>query len=74
MYVQWPNRERRAEISEVLRMEGFEGCMGFVDGTTIPLFQRPGFDGETFFDRKKRYSLNAQIQGVQEDATARELI
>ncbi|KAI7964478.1 hypothetical protein MJO29_002576 [Puccinia striiformis f. sp. tritici] len=61
MYVQWPNRERRAEISEVLRMEGFEGCMGFVDGTTIPLFQRPGFDGETFFDRKKRYSLNAQI-------------
>ncbi|POW06436.1 hypothetical protein PSTT_08985 [Puccinia striiformis] len=61
MYVQWPNRERRAEISEVLRMEGFERCVGFVDGTTIPLFQRPGFDGETFFDCKKRYSLNAQI-------------
>jgi hypothetical protein len=25
------------------------------------MFQRPGFDGEVFFDRKKRYSLNAQI-------------
>ncbi|POW13964.1 hypothetical protein PSTT_03270 [Puccinia striiformis] len=23
--------------------------------------ERPGFDGETFFDRKKRYSLNTQI-------------
>ncbi|POW16278.1 hypothetical protein PSTT_01459 [Puccinia striiformis] len=69
-YVRWPDAQRRAEISEVLRKEGFEGCVGFVDGTTIPLFQRPGFDGETFFDRKKRYSLNTQIQGLQEDAAS----
>ncbi|KAI7965720.1 hypothetical protein MJO29_001468 [Puccinia striiformis f. sp. tritici] len=60
-YMRWPDAQRRAEISEVLRKEGFEGCVGFVDGTTIPLFQRPGFDGKTFFDRKKRYSLNTQI-------------
>ncbi|POW16308.1 hypothetical protein PSTT_01455 [Puccinia striiformis] len=71
-YVRWPDAQRRAEISEVLRKEGFEGCVGFVDGTTIPLFQRPGFDGKTFFDRKKRYSLNTQIQGVQEDAASRQ--
>ena len=44
-----------------MRKEGFPGCVGFVDGTTIPMFQRLGFDGEVFFDRKKRYSLNAQI-------------
>ncbi|EFP91930.2 uncharacterized protein PGTG_17957 [Puccinia graminis f. sp. tritici CRL 75-36-700-3] len=61
VYVQWPDKDRRAEISEVMRMEGFSGCVGFVDGTTIPIFQRPGFDGETFFDRKKRYFMNAQI-------------
>ncbi|KNF01695.1 hypothetical protein PSTG_05122 [Puccinia striiformis f. sp. tritici PST-78] len=60
-YIRWPDAQRRAEISEVLRKEGFEGCVGFVDGTTIPLFQRPGFDGKTFFDHKKRYSLNTQI-------------
>jgi hypothetical protein len=34
---------------------------GFVDGTTIPIFQRPGFDGETFFNCKKQYLMNAQI-------------
>ncbi|PLW48657.1 hypothetical protein PCASD_03429 [Puccinia coronata f. sp. avenae] len=60
-YVQWPNKDRCTEISDVMRKEGFPGCVGFVDGTTIPMFQRPGFDGEVFFDRKKRYSLNAQI-------------
>jgi hypothetical protein len=44
-----------------MKNEGFEGCVGFVDGTTFPIFQRPGKDGEVFFDRKKRYSLTAQV-------------
>ncbi|EFP82516.1 uncharacterized protein PGTG_08472 [Puccinia graminis f. sp. tritici CRL 75-36-700-3] len=60
-YVVWPDAARRAEISEVMSREGFRGCVGFVDGTTIPMFQRPGYDGEVFFDRKRRYSINAQI-------------
>ncbi|MBW0460393.1 hypothetical protein O181_000108 [Austropuccinia psidii MF-1] len=44
-----------------MKSEGFEGCVGFIDGTTFPLYQKPGFDGEIYFDRKKPYSLNAQI-------------
>jgi hypothetical protein len=44
-----------------MKNEGFEGCVGFVDGTTFPIFQRPGKDGEVFFNRKKRYLLNAQV-------------
>ena len=36
-YIGWPNQERRQEISEVMKAEGFNGCVGFVDGTTIPL-------------------------------------
>lgn len=32
-----------------------------VDGTFIPLFQKPTYFGETFFDRKSNYSLNVQI-------------
>ncbi|KAA1082731.1 hypothetical protein PGT21_012409 [Puccinia graminis f. sp. tritici] len=38
-YVVWPDSARRAEISEVMSREGFRGCVGFVDGTTIPMFQ-----------------------------------
>ncbi|EHS64701.1 uncharacterized protein PGTG_22337 [Puccinia graminis f. sp. tritici CRL 75-36-700-3] len=60
-HVVWPDRYRRAEISEVMKDEGFPGCVGFVDGTTIPLHQRPGLDGEVYWDRKKKYSVNCQI-------------
>lgn len=44
-----------------MSLGGFPGCVGFIDGTTFPMYQRAGVDGETFFDRKKRYSINAQI-------------
>ena len=30
------------------------------DGSTIPLFQKPGYYGETFYNRKSTYSLNCQ--------------
>jgi hypothetical protein len=60
-FLLWPDTERRREISGVMKAEGFEGCVGFVDGTTIPLYQRPSIDGEVFFDRKKRYSINCQV-------------
>jgi hypothetical protein len=44
-----------------MQLEGFNGCVGFVEGTTFPLFKRPGMDGEVIFDRKKQYLINAQI-------------
>jgi hypothetical protein len=35
-----------------------------VDGTTVPLFQKPGFHGEAYFDRSSQYSLNLQVSYV----------
>lgn len=32
-----------------------------VDGTTFPLFQKPGHYGEAYFDKSSRYSLNVQV-------------
>jgi hypothetical protein len=32
-----------------------------VDGTTIPLFQKPGLHREAWFDRSSRYSMNSQL-------------
>ena len=32
-----------------------------VDGTLVPLSVRPGYYGNTFFDRKSNYSLNIQV-------------
>lgn len=35
-------------------------CM--VDGTPIVLFQKPGYHGKAYFDRKSNYSLNLQVR------------
>lgn len=55
-WICWPDEQRRREISEVLTLDGFPGCIGFIDGTTIPLSQKPAIDGETYYDRKSRYN------------------
>ncbi|KIK18447.1 hypothetical protein PISMIDRAFT_80684, partial [Pisolithus microcarpus 441] len=40
---------------------GWRGGFLCVDGSPINLFQKPGWHGEGFFDRKSRYSLSAQV-------------
>ncbi|POW22280.1 hypothetical protein PSHT_01387 [Puccinia striiformis] len=52
--ISWPTEAERLELSQVLQEEGFPGCVGFVDGTTIPLSQKPPKDGSHYWDRKKR--------------------
>jgi len=32
-----------------------------IDGNLIPLYQKPTFFGEAYFDRKSNYSLNVQL-------------
>src|SRR3954469_120106 len=59
--IHWPSQEERAQIRDDLAPLGFPGCIGFIDGTTLPLSQRPGRCGEAYFDRKHRYSINAQV-------------
>ena len=38
-------------------------CDGFcmVDGTLIPLFEKPGHHREAYFDQKSNYSMNFQV-------------
>ena len=32
-----------------------------LDGITIPIFEKPHYFGESFYDRKAQYSINARI-------------
>ena len=32
-----------------------------MDGTLVPLADKPGYHGEAYFDRKSNYSLNVQV-------------
>ncbi|KAF9200375.1 hypothetical protein BGZ59_003345, partial [Podila verticillata] len=43
-WIMWPNPKRRKEIGQVMKKEGFPSCIGFIDGTTIPLSQKPALD------------------------------
>ena len=41
---------------------GWQNGIFAADGSAIPLFQKPGYFGETFYDRKSTYSMNYQVQ------------
>lgn len=60
--VKWPDAAERVSISERFGQEhGIWGGVGVIDGTPAHIFQRPHVDGETFFTRKQRYSMNVQL-------------
>ncbi|MBW0563867.1 hypothetical protein O181_103582, partial [Austropuccinia psidii MF-1] len=49
-----PKIKQKRDISQLMQAEGFPGCIGFINGSLIPLSQRPPNDGEAYFDRKNR--------------------
>ena len=62
--IHWPTEEQKegakAWVESVSCAEWRNGyCM--VDGTLVPLSQKPGHHGEAYFDRKSNYSLNVQV-------------
>ena len=62
--IRWPLEEEKEEAKEWVESvscpewrDGF--CM--VNGTLVPLFEKPGHHGKAYFDRKSNYSLNVQV-------------
>ena len=65
--IHWPSEEEKEEAKEWVESvschawrDGF--CMA--NGTPTNLFQKPGYHGEAYFDRKSNYSLNVQVNTV----------
>ena len=62
--VQWANSEAKAaakEWVESMSCPVWRNGWLMVDGTLVPLFQRPSWFGNIWFDRKSNYSLNVQV-------------
>ena len=58
----WPGEEERKIISNrIMRKYLFPYCVGFADGTLLPLAFRPTIHGENYLDRKRQYSLTMLI-------------
>jgi len=62
--VQWANETMKAEAKSWVEEHSCPAWRNgwlMVDGTLVPLFRRPGYFGNVFFDRKSNYSLNVQV-------------
>jgi hypothetical protein len=63
-YVRFPTAEEKerakAWVEEKACPEWRDGYL-MVDGTKIPLFQRPGLHGDAWFDKNRSYSLDCQV-------------
>ncbi|KAJ7127999.1 hypothetical protein C8R44DRAFT_830346 [Mycena epipterygia] len=55
-----PEKEKAKEWVEAHSCKGWRNGWCLVDGTLVPLFDRPYWYGESYFDRKCNYSLNIQ--------------
>ncbi len=58
-YIRWPTKDEPKEISERIKSEfHFPNCIGFMDGTLLPLALEPSSDDAADYHRRKfPYSL-----------------
>lgn len=62
--VHWPDEEEKEAAKKWVQdhsCKAWRNGWCFVDGTLVPLASRPYWFGESYFDRKCRYSLNVQV-------------
>ena len=62
--VQWASERMKTEAKDWVEANSCPAWRNgwlMVDGTLVPLFRRPGYFGNVFFDRKSNYSLNVQV-------------
>jgi hypothetical protein len=61
-FLRWPDAQERARTAARFQREyHLPNAIGVIDGTHIHFSQKPAVDGEVYWTRKSRYSLNAQI-------------
>ncbi|THV04471.1 hypothetical protein K435DRAFT_598224, partial [Dendrothele bispora CBS 962.96] len=63
-YIRMPTEEEKEEAKKWVEEHSCRAWRNgwcFVDGTLIPLYARPYWYGESYFDRKCRYSINIQV-------------
>lgn len=65
--IQWPSEVQKEQSKawvEEHSCPAWRNGWLMVDGSLVPLFSRPGFYGNNWFDRKSNYSLNVQVSKI----------
>ena len=63
-HVRWPTNAEKEAAKQLVKdqsIPAFRNRWCMVDGTTIFLFKKLSYYGDSFYDRKGRYSINIQI-------------
>jgi hypothetical protein len=61
-WIKWSTPAQRKRTSRYFEENhNLKGCVGVLDGTLVNLCQKPFLNGETYWTRKQRYSMNVQI-------------
>ncbi|KAI9630895.1 hypothetical protein KEM48_013512 [Puccinia striiformis f. sp. tritici PST-130] len=55
--LKWPNADKRKLTQKDYADEGFDGCVGLIDGSLIPLFDAPSKNGSDYWSRKGFYAI-----------------
>lgn len=59
-FLYWPNQVERKELVASSHNE-LPYCIGYLDGTEIKLAEAPICDRDSYFSRKKNFSIKAQV-------------
>ena len=58
----WPDAEEKQEIKRRIREDSdWPHCIGFIDGTLIPLYAKPVRDGEDYYSVKGCYGIAGMV-------------
>ena len=71
----WPSAREREEAKEWVEAAtcvAWRNGWFFVDGTLVPLAEKPEYHGEAYFDQKSNYSLNVQVSVKPKEAFLRD--
>ena len=63
-YIRWPSPGSEQYLSTIQKHQfeyGFTNCLGFVDGTIVPVYRKPIKQGERYHTRKGNYGLNTTL-------------
>ena len=62
-YLNWPDSQEREELAQQIKSKyGWPNCVGYLDGTLLPLYFKPQTsDCGDSFRRKLRYTISAII-------------
>lgn len=64
LYISWPTAEERVTLKETAQEMGFPGAVAVVDGSYLPLLEKPRQNSMAYRTRKKNWAVSLAVSAV----------